>query len=76
MTRTQLLVVVLALLAAISVGWIVRSGLWRRHRVAIAGGAILLGLLALTRRLGWPELATVAGTVIAAALLLPARREG
>ncbi len=74
MTRTQLLVLCLALLAAVVVGWIGRSGLWRRHRVAIVGGAALLGLLALTRRLGWMELAIVAGVVLLAALMVPARR--
>ncbi len=74
MTRTQLLVLCLALLCAVVVGWIGRSGLWRRHRVAIVGGVVLLGLLALTRRLGWMELAIVAGVVLLAALMIPARR--
>jgi uncharacterized membrane protein (DUF4010 family) len=73
-TRTRLLVLVLALLAAITVGWIVRSGLWRRHRFAIVGAAVLVGLLALTRRLGWQELAIVAGVVVMAAVMVPARR--
>ncbi len=74
MTRTQLLVLSLALLSAVVVGWIARSGLWRRHRVAIIGVAVLLGLLALTRRLGWQELAFVAGAVLLAMLTIPARR--
>ncbi|HSM92397.1 MAG TPA: hypothetical protein VLT47_05865 [Anaeromyxobacteraceae bacterium] len=74
MTRTQLLVLALAALAAVVVGWIARSGLWRRHRVAIVGGAALLGLLGLSRRLGWQELAIVAGVVLVAAVLVPARR--
>ena len=42
MSRTQLLVLALAFLAAVLVGWIVRSGLWKRHRIAILGGAALL----------------------------------
>ncbi len=74
MSRTQLLVLALALLAAVLVGWIARSGLWKRHRIAILGGAALLGLLALTRRLGWQELAIVAGVVVLAAVMVPARR--
>lgn len=74
MSRTQLLVLVLALLSAVTVGWIWRSGLWRRHRVAIVGGAILLGLLLLSRRLGWQELAMVGGVVLLAAVMVPARR--
>lgn len=74
MTRTQLLVLSLALLSAVVVGWIARSGLWRRHRVAIVGAAVLVGLLALTRRLGWQELALVAGVVLLAMLTIPARR--
>lgn len=74
MTRTQLLVLSLALLAAVVVGWIARTGLWRRHRVAMVGGAVLVGLLALTRRLGWQELAIVVGIVALAAVMVPARR--
>ncbi len=73
-TRTQLLVLSLALLGAVLVGWIVRSGLWRRHRIAMVGAAVLLGLLALTRRLGWAEVAVVAGVIVLAAILVPARR--
>lgn len=74
MTRTQLLVLVLAILATVVLGWLWRSGLWRRHRVAILGAAILAGLLGLTRRLGWQELGIVAGVVVLAAVLVPARR--
>jgi hypothetical protein len=73
-TRTQLLVLALAALAAVIVGWIVRSGLWRRHRVAFLGAGVLAGLLALSRRLGWQELAIVAGAVVLAVILVPARR--
>lgn len=68
MSRTQLLVLALALLSAVFVGWIARSGLWRRHRVALVGGAVLLGLLALTRRLGWQEVAVVAAVILLAML--------
>lgn len=74
MTRTQLLVLALALLALVALGWIAWTGLWRRHRVAIVGAGILLGLLALTRRMGWPELAILAGVVLLSLLLVPARR--
>jgi len=73
-TRTQLLVLSLASLSAVTLGWLARSGLWRRNRVAIVGAALLAGLLALTRRLGWQELAIVAGVVVLAAVLAPARR--
>lgn len=74
MTRAQLLVLALAFLAAVLVGWIARSGLWRRHRIAILGGSAVLGLLTLSRRIGWQELAVVAGVVLLATLLVPARR--
>lgn len=74
MSRTQLLVLALAILAAILVGWIARTGLWKRHRIAIVGGAALLGLLALTRRIGLQELAIVLGVVLLAAVFVPARR--
>jgi hypothetical protein len=74
LSRTQLLVLALAALAAVFVGWIARSGLWRRHRIALLGGGALLGLLALSRRLGWQELAIVAGVVVLGAVLVPARR--
>jgi TRAP-type C4-dicarboxylate transport system permease small subunit len=73
-TRAQLLVLALSLLALVALGWIAWTGLWRRHRVALVGAGILLGLLALTRRLGWPELAILGGVVLAALLLVPARR--
>lgn len=73
-TRTQLLVLALAALAAVIVGSIVRSGLWRRHRVALLGAGVLAGLLGLSRRLGWQELLVVAGAVALAVILVPARR--
>jgi len=73
-TRTQLLVVALAALAAILLGWFARTGLWRRHRLAIVAVAVAFGLLAATRRLGLQELAIVAGLVLVSTLLLPARR--
>jgi hypothetical protein len=73
-TRTQLLVLALAFLAAVALGWLWRSGLWRRHRLAILAAALAVGLLALARRIGLAELLVVGGVVLAAALLLPARR--
>lgn len=74
MSRTQLLVLLLAALAVITLGWFARTGLWRRHRVALVAAGIAAGLLALTRRIGLQELAVVAGVVLVAAFLLPARR--
>jgi threonine dehydrogenase-like Zn-dependent dehydrogenase len=73
-SRTQLLVVALAALLATTLGWIARSGLWRRHRIAIVAGAAIVGLLALTRRIGLQELAVVAAVTLLAFVLLPARR--
>jgi len=73
-TRTQLLVVTLALLAAVTLGWLARSGLWRRRRLTFVAAAVAGGLLALSRRVGVQEVAIVAGVVVIAALLLPARR--
>lgn len=74
MSRTQLLVVAIAALLAVTLGWIARSGLWRRHRLTIVGGAAIVGLLALTRRIGVQELAIVAAVTLLAFVLLPARR--
>ncbi len=74
MSRIQLLILCLALLSAVVVGWIARAGLWRRHRLAIIGGGVLFGLLMLTRRLGWQELLIVAGVVLLAFLMVPAAR--
>jgi hypothetical protein len=73
-TRTQLLVVALAALAAVLLGWFARTGLWRRHRLTILAVAVAVGLLAATRRLGLQELAIVAGLVLVSTLLLPASR--
>jgi uncharacterized membrane protein len=73
-TRTQLLVLTLAALAAVLLGWFARAGLWRRHRLAIVGAAVAVGLLLLSRRVGLQELAIVAGAVVAASLLVPGRR--
>jgi hypothetical protein len=73
-TRTQLLILALAALAAVLLAWLVKSGLWRRHRVAFLVAAVTVGLLALTRRVGLQELAIVAGLVVVATVLLPARR--
>jgi hypothetical protein len=73
-TRTQLLVLTLVALGAVLLGWFARAGLWRRHRLTFVAAAIAGGLLALSRRIGVQELAIVAGLVLVAALLVPARR--
>lgn len=73
-TRTQLLVLALAALAAITLGWFARTGLWRRHRLAFLAAAVACGLLLLSRRVGLAELAIVAGLVVVATVLLPSRR--
>jgi hypothetical protein len=73
-TRTQLLILALAALAAVTLAWLVKSGLWRRHRIAFLVGAVAVALLALTRRIGLQELAIVAGLVVLATVFLPARR--
>jgi hypothetical protein len=73
-TRAQLLVLFLVGLIAVTLGWFARSGLWRRHRLAFLAAALAGALLALSRRVGIQELAIVAGVIVAAALLFPARR--
>lgn len=73
-TRTQLLILALAALATVLLAWLVKSGLWRRHRLALLVAAVAVGLLILTRRVGLQELAIVAGLVLVATVLLPARR--
>ena len=73
-TRTQLLVLALTALAAITLGWFARTGLWRRHRLAFLAAAVACGLLLLSRRVGLAELAIVAGLVLVATVFLPARR--
>jgi hypothetical protein len=73
-TRAQLLVLTLVALSAVLLGWLARTGLWRRHRLTFVAAAVAGGLLALSRRVGIQELAIVAGLVLVAALLIPARR--
>jgi hypothetical protein len=73
-TRTQLLVLTLVALGAILLGWLGRTGLWKRHRLTFVAAAVAGGLLALSRRVGLQELAIVGGLVVAAALLVPTRR--
>jgi hypothetical protein len=73
-TRSRLLLLVLVGLALVLLAWLHRSGLWRRHRLAILGGGVALGLLAAARRLGVGELLLLAAVGFVAWRLLPAPR--
>jgi Sec-independent protein translocase protein TatA len=59
MGRTELLLVVLLALAVVGVAWYLRTGAWKRGRIGIVAAGVLVGLLLLTRRVGWGELAVV-----------------
>ncbi|ABC83893.1 hypothetical protein Adeh_4129 [Anaeromyxobacter dehalogenans 2CP-C] len=59
MGRTELFLVVLLALAVVGVAWFLRTGAWKRGRIGIVAAGLLVGLLLLTRRVGWGELAVV-----------------
>jgi hypothetical protein len=60
--------------AVVLVAWLARSGRWRRGRLALVAGAVVIALGVLARRLGLGELAVVAILVVIPFLLVPARR--
>ncbi len=69
----QALIVFLLLLCVIAAGWFLRTGLWRRGRLALVTFAIFGGLALLSRRVGWGELVVIAVVaLVPAMLLLPA----
>jgi hypothetical protein len=59
MGRTELFLIVLLALAVVGVAWFLRTGAWKRGRIGIVAAGVLVGLLLLTRRVGWGELAVV-----------------
>lgn len=73
--RVELLVVVLAALAALGVAWWARTGRWRHRRLLPITVAILAAHVLLARRLGWGELLVVA-VIAVPLLLLPVRLVG
>ncbi len=75
MGRLELLVVVAVALAMVGVAWFLRTGLWRRGRLALVALALLAGFLLLTRRVGWGELLVVLVLLLLPALLLGPARE-
>jgi hypothetical protein len=58
--RSELLVVVLTVLAVITGGWLIKTGLWRRTSLLLVTVTVFGGLALLTRRIGWGELAVIA----------------
>lgn len=54
--RQELAVIVLLALALVLVAWFVKTGLWRRGRLAIVALAAVAALALLTRRVGLGEL--------------------
>lgn len=65
--RQELAIVVLVALALVTVAWFLKTGLWRRGRLALVGLAAVAALALLTRRVGLGEL-----LVLLAVLGLPA----
>jgi hypothetical protein len=75
MGRVELLVVLLAALAAVGVAWWARTGRWRQRRLLPITLAVLGAYVLLARRLGWGELLVVA-VILVPLLVLPVRLVG
>jgi hypothetical protein len=58
--RSELLVVVLTILAVITGAWLLKTGLWRRTSLLLVTATVFGGLALLTRRVGWGELVVIA----------------
>ncbi|HET8734460.1 MAG TPA: hypothetical protein VFM45_11910 [Anaeromyxobacteraceae bacterium] len=71
---------VLLALALVAVAWLVKTGLWRRGRLAIVALAAVAALALLTRRVGLGELLVLVAVLGLPALLFlqraPPRRGG
>ena len=61
-------------LAIVAAAWFVRSGRWREWRLLPISLALLAGLALVSRRVGWGELAFIAGLIVVPAILLAPRR--
>lgn len=72
--RVELLVLFLTALVAVAAAWFIKTGLWRRARLALVTIAVFGGLALLTRRIGWGELLVLAVVVLVPFFVLPARR--
>jgi hypothetical protein len=70
-SRARLLLAAGFVLALILVAWFIRTGRWKQRRLALLSCAALAGLLLLSRRVGWAELAILAGLVLVPFILLP-----
>jgi hypothetical protein len=70
--RARLLLAAAFLLCLVVAAWFIRTGRWRQRRLALLTGALLAALLLLSRRVGWAELAILAGLVLVPFILLPA----
>lgn len=66
----QALIVFLLLLCVTAAGWFLRTGLWRRGRLALVTFAIFGGLALLSRRVGLGELVVIAVVALVPAMLL------
>jgi hypothetical protein len=71
--RQELAIVVLLALALVAVAWFVKTGLWRRGRLALVALAALAALALLTRRVGLGELLVLLAVLGLPALLFMAR---
>jgi hypothetical protein len=65
---------VLLALLLVATAWLVRTRRWREKRLLPLGVAVLAGLLLLSRRVGWGELAVLAAVVVVPAVLFAPRR--
>jgi hypothetical protein len=74
MGRMELLVVAALALALLGIAWLLRTGLWKRGRLALLGIALLAGFLLLTHRVGWGELLILVAVLGVPILLLAPRR--
>jgi hypothetical protein len=74
MAAKQLLVVALTALALVSVASVLKTGLWRRARLALVGVALVVALGVLARRIGLGELLVLAVVVLIPFFVVPARR--
>lgn len=74
MNRARLLLAAAFLLALIVAAWFIRTGRWKQRRLLWVTCGLIAALLLLSRRVGWAELAVLAGLVLAPLLLLPPPR--